>query len=169
MKYITTVNGVDFEVELLGNGKVNVNGEEYDVDFQEVGGQLIFTLLVNGRSYEAHISQEEEDIHILLQGDLYTTQVIDEREKRLREASGEVSSGTGEFILKAPMPGLVVKVPVNENDHINQGDVLVILESMKMQNELKSPREGLVTDVKINKGDNVEKGDVLLILAPEEE
>jgi biotin carboxyl carrier protein len=169
MKYITTVDGVNFEVELLDKNRVSVNGKIFEVDFEEVSGQLIFSLIVNGKSYEVHISEDEDVWHVLIQGTLYTTEVIDEREKRLRAASGEKALSRGEFVLQAPMPGLVVKVPVKEGDQVKKGSVLVILESMKMQNELKSPREGTVSQVTIKEGDNVEKKDVMVVLASEGE
>lgn len=167
MKYITTIDGVDYEVELLEDGKVSVNGETYDVDFEEASGQVVFTLLINNRSFEAHVSEEDDEFHVMIQGTLYTAEVVDEREKRLREAGGESDSSSGEFILQAPMPGLVVEVGVKEGDEVEQGDVLVILESMKMQNELKAPRPGKISAVHISKGDSVEKRDEMLVLAPE--
>ncbi|MCW5887251.1 MAG: DUF2118 domain-containing protein, partial [Anaerolineales bacterium] len=72
-------------------------------------------------------------------------------------AAGGGSADGGEFVLKAPMPGLIVKVAVNEGDEVKKGDVLVILESMKMQNELKSPRDGKVSRVQVKAGDSVEQ------------
>jgi len=80
----------------------------------------------------------------------------------LRAAAGGKAIERGEFHLKAPMPGLVVAVPVVEGQRVNKGDVLVILESMKMQNELKSPREGVVTRLRVGIGDSVEQSQTLL-------
>lgn len=168
MKYITTVDGVEFEVEILEGGKVSVNGHTYEVDWEEVSGQMLFSLLINGKSFEVNISEEENVWQVLIQGTLYTAEVIDEREKRLRETSGELAISSSEFVLKAPMPGLVVKVPVKAGDKVDKGRVLVILESMKMQNELKSPLEGTVSQVIVKKGDHVEKRDVMVLLEAEE-
>ena len=67
------------------------------------------------------------------------------------------------------MPGLIVKLPALEGDFVAEGDVLVILESMKMQNELKSPISGTVTEVNVSEGENVEKRQILLIVEPAEE
>jgi biotin carboxyl carrier protein len=169
MKYITTVDGTEYEVELLPDRRVMVNGREYMVNFQEVEGHLIYTLLVDGRSFEAHVSEDEDLYKVLIQGTLYSAEVIDEREKRLREAGGEVATANGDFVLDAPMPGLVVKVPVKVGDEVKTGDVLVILESMKMQNELKSPQEGRVSEVFIEEGASVEKRDALMVIEPEDE
>ena len=158
MKYIATINDKQYEVEVVSQRQVRVNGKTYDVDFQLVSGQPIFSLLVNGGSYQAHVFPGDEDtLQVLMRGTLYTATIEDEREKRLKVAGGSRTTQTGEFTLRAPMPGLIVKVPVKEGDAVKKGDVLVILESMKMQNELKSPREGRVTRVQVKTGDSVEQ------------
>lgn len=158
MKYITTIDEKQYEVEILNSRQVSVNGKIYDVDFQSISGQPIFSLLVDGGSYQAHVYPgEEETLQVLMRGTLYTALIEDEREKRLRGAAGGGVSTSGEFIMKAPMPGLIVKVAVNEGDQIKKGQVLVILESMKMQNELKSPRDGKVSRIQVKAGDSVEQ------------
>lgn len=162
MKYITTIGEKEYEVEILANNQVSVDGVVYQVDFQSVSGQPVFTMLVDGKSYEAHIYREEDLWKVLLRGTLFTARVEDEREKRLRAESGSQAAEGGEHILKAPMPGLVVKVPVKEGEKVEQGDVLLILESMKMQNELKAPRAGTVQHIRVSEGDNVEQRETLL-------
>ncbi len=169
MKYITTVDGVEFIVEILNDNQVSVNGTVYDIDFEEVSGQMIFSLIVDGRSYEINVSEIDNQWHILIKGKLYTAEVIDEREKRLLEAGSELAMSRNEFVLEAPMPGLVVKVPVKMGKKVESGDVLVILESMKMQNELRAPRDGTVTQIDVKAGDNVEKRDVMIVLGSVED
>jgi len=95
---------------------------------------------------------------------LYEIKVEDEREKRLRAAAGAGVSEGGEFHLKAPMPGLVVSLQVEEGQEIKKGQVLLILESMKMQNELKAPRDGIVGRIKVKAGESVEQKQTLLSL-----
>jgi biotin carboxyl carrier protein len=157
MRYITTVNEVEYIVELLNEKLVRVNDQEYKVDFASVSNQPVLTLLANNQSYQAHIFQDEHEWQILLQGTLYRAMVVDEREKSLRAAAGASLVQTGTFTLKAPMPGLVIKIPVQQGDLVEQGDVLLILESMKMQNELKSPNKGTVTRIFVEEGSTVEK------------
>ena len=169
MKYITTVDGVEYEVEILEPNKIRVNEKIYEVDFETVSGQKIYTLLVDGRSFEAHITEDGALWNVLLLGDLYKAEVVDEREKRLREAAGIVVSGSGEFVLKSPMPGLVVNIPVSDGQKVKTGDVLVILESMKMQNELKSPQDGIISEIRIIEGDNVEQKESMIVVRPNEE
>lgn len=161
-KYIATINDKDYLVELHPDGKVIVDGKSYDVDFEIVSGQFVYSLIVDGHSYETQLHEDDDGYNILMRGDLYTVQVEDEREKRLKDAAGlGADTGSG-YILKSPMPGLIVKVPVKEGDAIEKGDVLVILESMKMQNELKSPKEGTVTKVSIKEGDSVEQRQIII-------
>lgn len=165
MKYVTTINDREYVVELLDERHVRVDGVDYEVDFSQVGGQPVYSLLVDGTSVDAHIYQDEDILQVTFRGQMYSARVEDEREKRLRAAMGGASSELGEFHLKAPMPGMVVSVPVEAGQQVQKGDVLVILESMKMQNELKSPRAGTVVRLRVAVGDRVEKKDTLLSVA----
>ena len=166
MRYATTLNGQTYLIEINDDRRVVVGDREYAVDFESVSGQPVFSLLIDGHSYEAYIYPDEDGWQVLLQGDLYTVSVEDEREKRLRAAAGAVvSAGSGEFHLKAPMPGLIVAVPVADGQAVKKGDNLVILESMKMQNELKCPRDGTISRVKAKPGDSVEQNQVLVTIS----
>jgi len=161
MKYITTVDGKEYEIEVLDDRHIVLNGKTMQVDFESVSGQPVFSMIVDGKSYEAYIQETDEEWQVLLRGSLYHATVEDEREKRLRAASGAVMEG-GEFHLKAPMPGLVVVIPVEEGQVITRGQVLVILESMKMQNELKAPRDGVIGRIRVKPGESVEQKQTLL-------
>ena len=163
MRYITNVEGKDFLVEIIDERHVSVDGKVYMVDFESVSGQPVYSLIVDGRSHEAYIYQGEEDNwQVLLRGRLYPATVEDEREKRLRAAAGGGVAETGEFHLRAPMPGLVVAIPVTEGQEIKKGQVILILESMKMQNELKSPRDGVMGRIRVKVGESVEQKQTLL-------
>ncbi len=161
MKYITTVENKQFLVEIIDDKHVSVDGKVYEVDFESVSGQPVYSLIVDGKSHESYVAQEEDIWQVLLRGRLYPVTVEDERERRLRSAAGGVAE-TGDFHLKAPMPGLVVAIPVEEGEEIKKGQVLLILESMKMQNELKSPRDGTVHRIKVKAGESVEQKQTLL-------
>ncbi len=162
MKYITTINEHEYLVDILDDHRVVVNGVCYVVDFESVSGQPVFSLLVDGKSYEAYVYESDSDLEVLVNGALYTAAVVDEREHRLRSAFGSGPVQSGEFYLKAPMPGLVIDIPVEDGQKIGEGDVLLILESMKMQNELKAPRAGVVSRVRVKVGENVERRQTLL-------
>jgi len=162
MKYITTINEKEYQVEIIDEKHVSINGIVREVDFASVSGQPVFSLLIEGKSYESYVNESEEGWEVLLHGRFYPALVEDEREKRLRAAGRESNSGSGEFHLKAPMPGLVVAVVVGEGQEVQKGQVLVILESMKMQNELKSPKAGIVSRIKVKAGERVEQKATLL-------
>jgi biotin carboxyl carrier protein len=162
MKYITTIAEQQFLIEILDEENILVDDQPYEVDFESVSNQPVYSLLINGQSYEAYVYPNEEGWQVLLHGRLYPAVVIDEREKRLLESAGGRVVEQGEYHLKAPMPGLIVAVPVNEGQKVEKGEVLVVLESMKMQNELRAPRDGSITRIRIKNGDSVEQKQTLL-------
>jgi acetyl/propionyl-CoA carboxylase alpha subunit len=162
MKYITTIEDRQYLVEIVDEHHILVDDKPFQVDFDSLGDQPVYSLLVDGRSFEAHVYRVEEGWQVLLLGTLYPAIVEDERERRLRSSYGGRVAAHGEFSLRAPMPGLVVAIPVVESQVVKIGDVLVVLESMKMQNELKSPRDGTVARLRVQAGDSVEQKQVLL-------
>lgn len=162
MKYITTIEDKQFTVEIIDEKHVSVDGKIYEIDFESVSGQPVYSLIVDGRSHESYIYQGEENWQVLLRGRLYPVTVEDEREMRLRAAAGGRVAETGEFHLRAPMPGLVVAVPVTEGQEVKKGEVILILESMKMQNELKAPRDGTIGRIRVRPGESVEQKQTLL-------
>jgi biotin carboxyl carrier protein len=162
MKYITTIGEQEYAIEIVNQKLIKVDGVPYEVDFSSISGQPVYSLLIDGKSYEGYMYPDDDDWEVLLQGSMYAVNVEDERERRLRQALGEGPTQQGEFHLKAPMPGLVVTVPVLEGQQIAKGDVLIILESMKMQNELKSPRDGVISRMRVKEGDSVERKQTLL-------
>ena len=164
MKYITTIADREFEIEVIDERHIRVGDRLFEVDFESVSGQPVFSLILDGRSYESFVYPGDEDWQVLLRGRQYQVKVEDERERRLRAAAGGGVAETGEYLLKAPMPGLIVSVPLSEGQAVEKGQVMVILESMKMQNELKSPRAGTVGRVRVKPGESVEQKQTLLSL-----
>ena len=170
MKYIATVNDREYVIEINDDHRVLLDGQPVSVDFDSVNEQPVFTLIIDGKSYEAFINEGlGDEMLVQLRGRQYAVIVEDERERRLRAAGlGEGSGGAGEFQLKAPMPGLIVTIPVEEGQVVHKGDVLVILESMKMQNELRTPRDGVVSRINVAAAEGVDQGQVLVVLAPKQ-
>ena len=162
MKYVATTGDREILVEIVDEHHVLVDGTRYEIDFEAVSEQTVYSLLANNKSYEALVYESEEGWQVLLHGSQYVLLVEDERERRLRASLGGGIPGNVDYHLKAPMPGLVVTVPVSEGQKVDLGEVLLILESMKMQNELKSPRAGKISRVRVKPGDSVEQRDTLL-------
>jgi biotin carboxyl carrier protein len=161
VKYVAEIDGMEFPVEILDEHHVRFGDEIIEVDLAAVSGQPLYSLLVNGESYEGYIYPDENAWQVLLLGQFYSVQVVDERERRLRSSTlDDVASG--EFTLRAPMPGLIISVQVEDSQLVEKGQILVILESMKMQNELRSPRQGNVSRLRIKPGDSVEQKQILL-------
>lgn len=164
MKYNAEINGEQYRIELSRDQQVEINGEPHRINFESVGEQLTYSLLVDGRSFEVNLFQENGTWEVIMRGRRYSVRVEDERERLLREASGGTSVQEGKICLDAPMPGLVIDIPVAEGDQVDEGEVLLILESMKMQNELTAPREGTITGIRVQVNQNVERGQTLLVL-----
>ena len=128
MKYVTTIGGNEYQVEITTEGQIKVDGVEYEIDLRQIGDQPVYSLLINGKSYEAYVHPAEKAWQVLLLGNFFNSQVEDERERRLRLASGGIVSERLEYYLKAPMPGLVVDVPVQEGQQVEKGDVLGVAQ-----------------------------------------
>lgn len=164
MNYIAKIADQEYEMEILSETRVLINGTPHEIDFKPLRQQLSYSLLADGRSYEVNIYRDNGDWEVLLRGRQFSVEVEDERERRLRLAAGQAVIPKGKYLLKAPMPGMVIDIPAAEGDQVSKGDVLVILESMKMQNELTAPRDGTVTRVHASVNDNVERSEILLVL-----
>ena len=162
MKYVTTVDGHEFLIEILDEHHVLLDGVPCEIDLVVVGNQPVFSLIVDGKTFDAHVYPEDELWQVTFQGEIYAARVEDEREKRLRTALAGSVAEHQEYHLRAPMPGMVVSVPVYEGQAVNKGDVLLVLESMKMQNELRSPLSGVVARLRVKPGDRVEQKETML-------
>ena len=159
MKYAALINDQQYEIEINDEGEVLVNGERRDVDFLNLGGSL-FSVITENKSLEAVIDDDEGRIAVMMGGRLFETQVLDERAMLMMQRRGGQIASSGE--MRAPMPGLIVEVTVGTEQAVEQGDTLIILESMKMQNELKSPIAGVVRAVHAEAGQAVEKNALLV-------
>lgn len=164
MKYIAVVEGVEYAVEIDPDNRVFVNDELVEVDLKRIGKLPVYSLLLNNASREV-VAEElpGNDFRVIIGGDAMTVRVEDERWRRLRQAKGLDTAG-GDLALKAPIPGLVVKVLIADGEQVHTGQSLVILEAMKMENDLRAPRAATVGHVKVKPGDRVEQGQVLLTL-----
>lgn len=168
MKYITTVNDQEYAIEIDQDGRITVDGTDYDVNFQLLSEGGILSLILNNQSLEAIVEERDQAWEVLIRGELYTVQVQDERAYRLAKARGVTAEVTGEAAIKSPMPGLIIAVTVEQGQSVSKGDQIVILESMKMENELRSPRDGVVKRVHVQSGESVEKGQTLATIGEPE-
>ena len=164
MKYLATINEETFEIEINHEGIVTLNGEVREVDFKSMGQQGIYSLIINNESFEAVIERRDDQYQVLIFGDLYEVQIQDERTMRLLQAGSGLGEPVGDIAIKSPMPGLIVEVPVEVGQEVTKGQTVVILESMKMENELKAPRDGVISRIDVAKGDSVEQNKTLVTI-----
>ncbi len=164
MRYLTTIGDRTYTLDINQDGEVSVDGEKRTLDFREIDRDGLFSLLVDNKSFEALIQEGDNEYRVLINGVLYHAQVADERAKRLAEAAGAFAPTSGEVVVKSPMPGLIVAVQVSEGQLVKKGQVIIVLESMKMENELKSPRDGTIGSIKVQARQTVEQGQALLTL-----
>ena len=163
MKYVAVINDASYEIEIDNDGTIFVDGEARDVDFLNLGGSL-YSIITENKSLEAVIDDDEGQIAVMMDGQLYETRVLDERAMLLVQRRGGLSQTSGDA--HAPMPGLIVSVSIESGQLVAQGDTLVVLESMKMQNELRAPIAGSVKAIHAEAGQAVDKGDLLVEIAP---
>ncbi len=164
MKYFTQVGDQEYEIEIDRAGEVLVNGELYQVDFNRLENGGLLSLLINNISYEAVVDQRGENWEVLLEGELYSALVQDEWAYRMAQERGVSARDEGEAIIKSPMPGIIIAAPKAEGDTTEKGETIIILESMKMENELKAPMNGIVNRIFVEAGASVEKGQRLALI-----
>lgn len=169
MKYYTQINGEEFVIDIDNDGGLTVNDEPISVDFRQMPDSGVVSLLLNNRSLEAVVDQHDGGWDILINGDLYEVDVVDERAYRLAQARGTAIGASGDAVITSPMPGIVIAVPVAEGDEVSADDKVIILESMKMENELRTPSAGRVISVEVEPGASVEKGQVLVIISDQDD
>lgn len=164
MPYIVTVEDKTFKVNLERQDNkfiVYLNSNPVEVTFAEAGNPSHLSLIVGNKSYDVTI--ENKNI-VSVNGEAFQVKVEDERVQQLTRLRGKVAKGIEEISIAAPMPGLVVEVEVGVGDRVKVGSGLIVIEAMKMQNELKAPREGVVKEVLVKKGMSVNGGDTLVVI-----
>lgn len=162
MKYQVSVAGQTVEVEVDGEF-VTVNGRRYAAELRTVPGTPVRNLLADGSSWIIPVEGLGRGQWLLQRrGDRFEAEVLDERTAHIRSLVGEGKAASGPAALKAPMPGLVVRVLAEPGQTVAAGQGLVVLEAMKMENELKAVGAGVVDQVSARAGQAVEKGAVLV-------
>jgi len=151
----------EFTFERRGERLVGRSGDrEYELDLSLVGDGGLFSLLVDGRSYDVVADIVREQVTLQLLGERFVVQCEDDRERAAHAVAGHKTGGRRE--LRAAMPGIVVDIKVAAGDAVEEGQTLVVLEAMKMQNPLAAESPGKVTRLCCKKGDAVAAGALLL-------
>jgi biotin carboxyl carrier protein len=139
------------------------DGPDHAVRLDSLHGPLR-TLVLGDRRVELLATPTDAEVQIAIGGVQLEAEVVDELHARLAQATASSSTDHVRRELKAPMPGLVVKVLCQPGDDVKAGQPLVVLQAMKMENELSLPRAGTVSSVSAEPGQTVEQGAVLLVV-----
>jgi len=158
-----TVNNKAFEIQSEGE-VITINGDPLNWDVVQLH-EGYFHIIHEHKSYRAEIVKTDAATKTFtwkINNRQYTVHLKDKFDLLLEKLGMNHAAGSKVNSIKAPMPGLIIDLKVKEGDEVKQGDPLLILEAMKMENILKSPGDGVVKSIKIKKGDSVEKGHVLI-------
>lgn len=167
MRYIATLNGKTYTIDIEETPEslqVFLNGEPAAVDLRQVTAPSLLSMLKDGRSYEVFAEPTETGFEMVIGGERFMVDVADERSLRLAQVQKRDVERRGDMTIKSPMPGLVVEVNVQAGDAVKAGQRLLVLEAMKMENEIRSFADGTVKAVHVQKGYKVELGQTLVVI-----
>jgi pyruvate carboxylase subunit B len=166
VKYVVLLDGQTIEVEVDGD-RVTVDGRAHSATLGVISGTPLRQLLIDGRPLTLSVQAIGRGRWALTpKGERWEMEVLDERTRHIRSLAGGGDQRRAAGVLRAPMPGLVVRVQVQPGEKVAAGDSLVVLEAMKMENELKAGASGVVKSVRVAPGEAVEKGQVLVEFEP---
>jgi biotin carboxyl carrier protein len=167
MRYHAVVDGEETSIDITarggGNYTIAIGGRTLEVNAVHLQGHAV-SILAGPRSARCDIEPGKDGkVAVLVGENVYAMELLDERRLRLRQAGGKFSL-EGPQRIDAPMPGKVVRVMVKVGDEVAEGQGLVVVEAMKMENELKSPKAGKVTELHAVEGAAVESGAKLVVV-----
>jgi biotin carboxyl carrier protein len=164
MLYDATIDGKNYRLELdhaAGRWRCRVDGRDILVDAVLTGGDVL-SVLIDGKAYEIKRERTPTETHLWVGSARYAADVRDPRSLYSRKVGAGDEKGPKKLI--APMPGKIVRVLVAEKSEVQAGQGILVMEAMKMQNEIKSPKKGLVQKLVAIQGASVNAGDVLAIV-----
>jgi biotin carboxyl carrier protein len=165
VRYIATVDREQFTIDINQEGQVTVDDEVLNVNMVSVVDTPTYSLVIDGRSHDVTIDEADEVYQVMMKGGVFDVKVEDERTRRLAGLKGGFNPPVGELLIRAPMPGIIVDVPIVSGQPVSKGDIVVILESMKMQNEFKAPRNGTVHEIRVKPGDKVDQNAIMVTIS----
>ena len=169
MRYHVVLAGRTLVVEISNEG-VSVSGQRVDAKFETIPDSPVRSLLLNDASHRIvarSVGRGRWDLSV--RGHRLSVAVIDERTRAISELTGAAAIPSGPKPVRAPMPGMVVRVEVAEGDQVSPGQGLLIVEAMKMENELRAETAGRVRRIHVAAGEAVTKDQILIDLASAED
>ncbi len=164
--YIAEIGNDRIKVEFPKDGRgAVIDGRAVDISHAWIGGTgHNLHLIIDGRSYDFRVEEEEGQLALTYIGKRFHSSVYDERLADLKRRAGASDRPAGRTVVKAPMPGLVVKLMVEPGAQVQKGDRLLVLEAMKMENDVKAPRSGRVSSISVTPGQAVVGGKELAVI-----
>jgi len=164
MLYDVIIDGKNYRLELEradAGWRCRLDGREIQVD-AVLARPNVLSVLIEGKAYEIKRERTATDLHLWVGGVRYAAELHDPRS--LRSRKGGTGNDTGPRKLIAPMPGKVIRILLQEKAGVEPGQGILVMEAMKMQNEIKSPRKGTIQKILATEGANLNAGDVLAIV-----
>ncbi len=165
MKYFVKNGESEHVIEFTNSNdavQLMLNGENSRVELTPLGKKNLYSFLLNNQSYELFIHKNGGIYRVSLNGRKYEFELEDEKTRFLKSLIKTEQGQTGRIEIKAPMPGLIVKINVSEGQTVAKGDALFIIEAMKMENEIRSHQAGTVTKIFKKERDSVDKDTVIM-------
>ena len=165
MKLTAEIAGEHHELNVEREGTrltARVDGRRHEIEARETGAG-VYLLIADGRVYECRVERERAGFNVRVGNHVYSVTLADPKRLRGAQLPG-AHDGEGAAQVIAPMPGKVVRVLVPVGAQVEAGDGLVVVEAMKMQNEMKSPKDGIVKEIRAEEGATVNTGDVLAVI-----
>jgi len=175
MKFIATLEGVEHEVVVdnhdsdQGLYTVSVSGKAYQVDARSVPSSIV-TVLINNKSFDIDLDRENNSdpldgkIAVRVRGRVVRLEFLEKRRKKMKEAQMVKFSRDGVIEINSPMPGKVLRYLVQSGDEVKEGQGLVVVEAMKMENELQAPKDGTIREIITKVGMPVDSGTTLMVI-----
>jgi biotin carboxyl carrier protein len=151
------------QAERNGTTLLDEEGKTIPYSFTPLGNNR-FSFIHNGTSHLIQIIKDNGIHHVHLDGEYYPVRIEDEKIRELKKLVEHSGDSRGEESIVAPIPGLITRINVHVGDKVKRGDGVIILEAMKMENEIKADCDGVIQEVLIKQGSSVEKNQTLLIL-----
>lgn len=165
MKYLVRIGDEQHEVLLDGEG-VHIDGEGVAADAEQIDGTPVRLVTIGEEIHRVVVrpGASRGAYTLWLDGYRFDVEALDERTRAIRDLAGTSAGASGPAPLKAPMPGLIVRVSVQVGDQVQAGQGIVVMEAMKMENELRTTAAGVVKSIAAVPGTAVEKGALLIEL-----
>ena len=166
MKYYVTLRSRTHIIDVEG-GAVTVDGERLEAHWAQIPGTPLIHLLLGKESWTVACQPLDEAGRrwaLGAVGERVELDVQDDRAKQIEALTGQSRRPPASGVIRAPMPGLVVRVEVTIGQAVEAGTGLVVVEAMKMENELRAPQRGVVQQIHVSAGERVEKGTPLVTL-----